>query len=639
MGASTYASETILDVQDQPLKQGMSNLLKAFDRLMTVGTYYSTDHEQYKEASRKACGIIVESIGGRSSVILETGSAGLMLEGQVVNPQHRNVRQLHELLVSLNIARLEIDHGLSPEDLRLAFKVLHEHKLALGSSTDFREVKIQGLPPTVRVLGANLVLRDEEDGGIDDLLADIFGVEDVGAVSSPEQLAKQFLDLITRVIENLRDYEKENGDGANGGAGTDKQEMSPQLRRLAEDLRNLVLVDPDPENLLRLVHNARRALDLSRDSRSVDLVFRMLRKEVSRPKPVADPENPDRPAFNRDNHDLDLFRAELDRVSAAPRGTWVAENPVRLDYLGICFQILQSEPPPSLEIHLLAALEVALGEESTGPEVIDLCAAAVAAGVRTGHPSAAGRQIQAVARILRAHHLDLLARFWYRLWSALDSDGRGAAWPYLANDVLLGMDKADPADLGALLEGLGSVHLHEARQSQVVLFGLPCMQEKSASPAIFTVPAVSLYALHVLLLESPLADWHGPRIYRLMMRQPPNQLTGLVIQVLGEYRAEDRALLTRLLEQQAKGTMSGELKVWIVQLLLGQLETLPQSRRHEEWVDPALFWLGQLDHEAARSVFERVLTERRLLFFRAWPEECRSQVERMVESWNNASAT
>lgn len=639
MGASTLASETILDIQDQPLKQGMSNLLKAFDRLMTVGTYYSTDHEQYHEASRKACGIIAEAIGSRGSVILETGSAGLMLEGQVVNPQHRNVRQLHELLVALNIARLEIDHRLAPEDLRLAFKVLYEHKLALGSSTEFREVKIEGLPPTVRVLGANLVFRDEEDVGIDDLLADIFGVEDVGAISSPEQLAKQFLDLITKVIENLRDYERENGAREGGGQGADKQDMSPQLRRLAEDLRNLVLVDPDPENLLRLVHNARRALDLSRDTRSVDLVFRMLRKEVSRSKSPADPENPDRPSFNRDNHDLDLFRAELDRISAAPRENWVAGNPVRLDYLGICFQILQSEPPQSLEIHLLAALELALGEDSLGPEVIELCAQAAAAAVNTGHPTAAGRQIQAVARILRAHHLDLLAGFWYRLWTTLDAEGRGAVWPYLANDVLLGMDKADPADLGALLEGLGSVQLQTARQSQGLLFGLPCMQEKSASPAIFTVPAVSLYALHVLLLESPLADWHGPRIYRLMMRQPPNQLTGLVIQVLGEYRAEDRGLLTRLLEQQAKGTMSGELKVWIVQLLLDQVETLPQARRREDWVGPALYWLGQLDHEAARSVFERVLAERRLLFFKAWPEECRSQVERLVESWNSASAT
>jgi len=98
-------NETICDLSGQPLERNAAALLKALDKLLTVGSYYSTDHDQYRVVSEKSCDQIVAAIGDHKIMAIEITASGMMVGTQLVDPHHRNVRLFHDLLVPLNIAR------------------------------------------------------------------------------------------------------------------------------------------------------------------------------------------------------------------------------------------------------------------------------------------------------------------------------------------------------------------------------------------------------------------------------------------------------------------------------------------------------------------------------------------------------
>jgi len=149
--SSALTQENIWTLENLPLDKGSTAFLRAIDKLLTVGAYYSTDHAQYKAVSEEVCGQILASMEGAGALALEITAKGLMIRSQIVDPHQRKVRQLHELLVPLNVARLEFRRGLTPDDLRLAVQVLQERRRTLGTTTGFREIVIDGLPPTVMV--------------------------------------------------------------------------------------------------------------------------------------------------------------------------------------------------------------------------------------------------------------------------------------------------------------------------------------------------------------------------------------------------------------------------------------------------------------------------------------------------------
>ena len=632
--------DLIRDITGQVLHPESAVLLKAIDQLMTVGTYYSPEHDQYHVASRKACAAICESIGDRPSVILEITSTGLMIADQVVDPQQRTARQLHDLLVPLNIARLEIDRDLTPEHLRTALRALHDHRLLVGSRTSFQEITIEGLPPTVRTLSASLISCapgevDAESAG--KALADLLAEGQAGRPATSEELTRKFLDLVERIVRNLDLHRTGSGEiAAGGGSG----QGGGDLRSLAQSLRELVKTDPDPKNLLGLIQNAQKALALSADPSSVDLVFRILRKELaSRGQPPLRKAGAPHPGSIEQDFDLQAFRTALAEIVHRSEQSGPLDHPLKQDYLGICFKIMGSDPPDSLKIHLTAAIEQALGDPGLEDDCAELCAQGLAMVIDKGRNQLADHLFPAVCGPLREAHPDQLFLFWRKLWGLLETEGRSLVWPFLVDDALLGMGEISPENAQEIVAALGSQDIEAAGRHREKLFGMPAFRQKSAAGTIFSVPPAKMAALHTLLLESPLADWHGPRLHRVLAKQPASQITGVVMHLLGDYQPENRAFYAALIRQQAEGAMPADLRTWIVELLVPGLRTLPPGRRREDWVVHALSWLGKLDHAAAADLFDCVLNERRLFFFRAWPAECRTAAERMVSSWNSASAT
>ena len=210
-------SETICDLSGKPLDRSAAAFLKAIDQLLTVGAYYSANHEQYKSVSEKTCEQVVMAIRPDKTMVIEITASGMLIRSQMVDSRHRNVRLLYDLLVPLNIARLEINADLTPEDLRLTISTLQEHKQNLGNTSGFQEIKIKNLPSTVNTASRDVVPgsedQDNADENDDDLMTldQMFGGETPDEArmfldemsSDSEKLAREFMNIVNRILDNL----------------------------------------------------------------------------------------------------------------------------------------------------------------------------------------------------------------------------------------------------------------------------------------------------------------------------------------------------------------------------------------------------------------------------------------------------
>ena len=67
-------------------------------------------------------------------------------------------------------------------------------------------------------------------------------------------------------------------------------------------------------------------------------------------------------------------------------------------------------------------------------------------------------------------------------------------------------------------------------------------------------------------------------------------------------------------------------------LICDAVAGLPAGNRSDDWVARAITWIGKLDAPFAVPVLKRIRDQRRYIFFRAWPVECRELAAQIVSS-------
>lgn len=625
---ATLNSDIICDLKGQPLERGPAAFIKAVDKLLTVGAYYTNDHEQYVAVSEKACGQIVEAIGQAEMMAIEITASGMMIGSQLVDPLHRNVRLLHDLLVPLNIARFEINAGLTGADLRQAISALQMHKLNLGNSSGFQEIKIQNLPSTVSTASKSVVQGGSQGGDLS--LDEIFGSssssptssEDDAILTDSEKLAREFMEIVGRILENL---ESQDITGEGGPHDAHPDTTPENIKALREALQRLIEVNPDPADLARLIEHAKRALDLSQDPSSVDLVFSLLKKEIDQGgdwKYKASEVHRNKP-----EKDFRLTLGELETEVAALAGTGEPpEEPgpsARNNFLGICFHLLAADPPEALEEALTNNLAVTLTGPDLAKQDLDLGSAAMVTAVLDDDHVAVDRLLPAFTGPLRGSRLEYLAKFWIRLWDSLDQDRHSLVWPHLVSDLLTGMDPLPSHVVHELWTRAGSLDSKTALKQVSRLECTSALRAKNVHPGLWRLSPTLTYPVHLALMKSSLAPQHGPRLHDHLARQPLNGLTEVLMQVIEAYDPAKDGFYLSLIKQSQGDTISVDLRRMAVRLVMDGLTRLPADERDGTWALRAVSWTGKLDPEYARPVLYQIQEERKFIFFKAWPRKCR----------------
>ncbi len=640
---SALNSETICDLSGKPLDRSAAMFLKAIDQLLTVGAYYSANHEQYKSVSEKTCEQVVMAIRPNSSMAIEITASGMLIRSQMVDSRHRNIRLLYDLLVPLNIARLEISADLTPEDLRLAISSLQEHKQNLGNTTGFQEIKIKNLPSTVNTASRDVVRgSDDQDGGDENdedlmTLDQMFGgdtpdearmfLDDMATDS--EKLAREFMKIVNSILENVEHDKSETGED---GFMVHPESTPENIMILRQALLRLVEVNPDPVELAQLIENAKRALDLSKDPNSVDLVFSLLKKEADRGGDWRNkvPEKKKDKPKKKYLFTLDQLKDEVDALETS--GSSPAEpGPSSLNnYLGICFHLLASEPSAALEISLVTNLERAIAGPDMTTQGLSLCSAAMVTAVLKEDQAVIDSVLPAFCNPLLASRPEFLVEFWTKLWESLGDDHRPLVWPHLVSDLLRGLSDSHPETGKQLWFAAAQLDSKAAIMQVSRLERTQALRDQAFSTRLMDLPLAAMYPVHLALMKSSQGSVHGPRIHDNLRRHPPNDLTKILMMVLRKYDPENDSFFLSLIKQGVGNSITPDLRMMSTRLLCDAVVNLPEVNRNAGWVPGALNWIGKLDPGSNLPLMTRIRDEKKYFFFKVWPRECRTQAEIII---------
>lgn len=635
MAQNTVNGETILDSAGQALSPAAAAFVKALDRLLTVGTYYSLDHEQYHRASEAACAGMVAAIGARPALAVEIAAAGLVIDGQTLDPHLRVVRQLHDLLVSLNIARLEFSARLVAADLRQALAALHEHHLAMSHSHSFREVSISNLPATVSVASRRVSGGDEAAdaafaGVLDAWREDAVAGGEGAPGADPTAIIHEFSALLGQALE----AQGREAGRAGGAGGAARGLCRAELEAMQVGLRHLLERNPDASEIAGLMRLARQVVALGGDAARARVVFDELRQALGSGSEDTAPTAA--PVVVDESYDLGVDELALRIVELASRPEPVPDpgHESRLDRFAICLALLAAGPRPPHDEPLLEALRDACSEPGLRPDEMTGLAGVLADFARAVGTATADRATAALLAAARAANPALVPAVWAGCDGTWPTATRDFLWPHLVNDLLLGLPATDEPQVARLWQLAAAPEVAEALVLIERLAGLPGARHPVAAEQVFLVPPARVRSIHAVLLHLAGGDHHGPRLHRALLRRPPDRLTGIVMGAIPGYEPDDRHLFVTLLSEGGRAQPSRELRELVVPLLLGLVDALPEERRAEPWVSGAIAWLAATAPVAAAPLLQRVVGERRLLGKRMWPEACRAAAQRAAGPGN-----
>jgi hypothetical protein len=615
--------ELICDSAGNPLHPDALALLKSLDKLLTLGAYYSTGHEQYLLAADEAARAIRAAIAERPRLAVEITSEGLVVLGQCTDPDHRHIRQIHDLLVPLNIARLEIGAGLTADDLRQALEVLHRHKLNLGKSTNFTEIVIEGLPATMRSVSRSVLQSEGRDEGP--------GREEGGpaeSASEHERLAGEFMELVARILDNLEQHEVRAG-LADSESGNVELSLG-KIRELKAALKRLLDFNPSPRELVQLIAHARSALDISGDPRRADLVFQILRKDIlerfdsgpgqaqARAKPVR-------------------YKLAIDQLAEAVAALDQAGAPIPepgqgalASHLAVCLNLLASEPNDALRQSLIRSLAEVVASKEFEAQDLGVCQAAIGEALDSGFPEWVDTLLLALTPAIRQGNRNLIGPFWKGVREVSRNEDLFILWPHLVNDILLGLGRVNPETGRDLLLWAGQISREAAAAQVERLQGMPALQGARVVGDLFKIPLVLLYPVHRALAATSLKQWLSRGLHASMKARPFNPAVRGLMAAL-PYDPSNLEFYLELIGQAGAEELAPELRSRVAAILLGILNDLPRARRSEKWVPVALDGLARLGSPESDNLFRRVRDARRWIFLREWPADCR-EIARMTLS-------
>ncbi|MFH2053446.1 MAG: hypothetical protein ABIK96_13355 [bacterium] len=650
---------------DPACHQEAAEVLLAVDRLMTVGTYYEAGHAKYRAVSRECEDVLHAALAARPGVSITLAEGGLAVFGQRFPAGSREARRLYSLMDPLGLGLLEIHPGLTADEFLAALAILQERRNALAAATDFEEIRIQGLPPTVSVVTRGLFMRtrnpDLPPGGASPTGGAEGPATDPTAMDPhliPAELLVQGADLqkcereFLKIVDGLvkaparslnRGGRPGGGPGTGPGSGpggdaaatAGKPAWIPPeiLGSISEIVAALGGTNSDPLVFEHLIAHAREALKATADAAIVDLLFENMRREVmthgsarplligaSRARKRRNPE----PAFTMTAAELAGAFAGLE-IPAGP-----LENPAALDRagaLGLCVLQLQGEPGPDLIEGVRLTINRIVGDRGFGGPERSALAAAVAAIFSREPDEAALMVFEMLWEPLRTMQPHAVGPIWLEVWRRLKPAHRRHAWPYTVNDILLGLAWRNPLEALALYGQVSRVRASEDARLLYVLESLPALKESRIGKDVFAPPPPLLFPVLQVLIGSSLSAKLGPLLHDHILKLQTHPLAVVMLEAATEYHPGNRVVYQAILEQGVREKLAPRMVELGGRLLTLAILRLPPGSRTEPWLADAVRWLGKLAPRDATDALNRIVTEKKLFVMPAWPRELRLAAE------------
>lgn len=626
-----------------------ADLLAALDRMLTVGSYYPPGHEKYREVARAAHRAVARAAGPQGVLAIEVTEGGLALGASFAPAEGREAKRLHKLLVPLDVALLEIDQDASAEDLHAALLALKKQQSELGSSRAYRAIEVTGLPASVRVTSRQLYVKMRHklvgSGGTRPNI-DAFDpntIPDAMLVATPDgqKLEREFLAVVRGIMtsadpQNLQRLHETSIDRISQVLG----EWIPDaaIRAMKDIIDRLAETNSDPMVLEALVGHATKALELTGDSAMVELAFERLRVErevKGESRPLL--ENRPRPRGVKPSPvTYTMTRAQLgalvDEVAAEAAPIADLDARTNADCLGICCQILSAAPSLELAEQVTGLMETLVADDRCSAGDLEVVRDALRSAFQRGwneHTPELARALLEPMRLLRPRKLGWL---WLSVWEGLLERGqKEAAWPFVVNDLLLGVDWDDLEGKLQLFGELTRLDVSDRLDLLARLETLPALRDKHVDDGFLEAPAPLLYPVYRLLLRSSLSEEFGPRLLARLAEQDAQPLVAQLLACLGGWDRGHLRLYQAMLDQGVAERVSPALADLAGRYLRGIVTRLEDQELAEPWVPGAIDWLSRLRAGGATEILRDIVEERRWLFIPVWPAAARDAARTALE--------
>jgi len=519
---------------DQP--ELPNELLLALDRLFHIGSFYPKGHFRREEVAQEFYKQLEFALLGHSTLVIDISQDALLVQGQLSSTTScRGTKRVHEIFISLGIARIEIDNSATSSDLLDFVSVVLKCRMQIESSQALDILESNQIPATIRITerefgkyisgsSASTFAEQKTRLAIDDV------VTSIAELDLPPDKQNSYEDFVnnvfTRVSERLETNFTQTEDRARNFNRALDEVLYLGVHALEHALGEMSLDSDTTANSHEMLEFMEKAIGLSDDQESVELILDVLKqidsenpartKSATHGQLLVDPEHD--PSCNLALTELKNQFANLTKSAEPPLSRQKAENCAQLSALA---QILIQYPSETLLTNIGHNLKVCL-TSPLEPNEHKVLLGAISGLISSFSVSRVDESVPLLLRPLR--HSNSMAFLLVDICRDLKDEQLELIWPHLVNEILLGLPNQNPEIQKQLFDLVGQ--LPSVRMEKVLprLAKRSALQERKFAPDLFQPPVPELFPLFAQLLVSECGTVIGKQLFRGWQKHPPTWL-------------------------------------------------------------------------------------------------------------------
>ncbi|MCP4572265.1 MAG: hypothetical protein GY838_07915 [bacterium] len=604
-----------------------SEMMMLLDKLLTSGALYPPGHVNFTAASDNFRAALTAD--REAFVIIEAGDQ-LRIGPVLLDAASRGVERVASLMEKLGLHRITIHPQATEAALHDLSTSLLGHRREADDTGHLAEADFAHLPDTVQVVPKVFAKQWAEAGAasigeaVDAILDEL---SSRGTHENVLQDCRETLqELFTVLMARSTDIVAPDTDPATRPQDADKDHrLAEGARSVGGALRRMLDQDGDLSRLAEAIREAADDMEAGIDRAAAQVLLKALGSHAGADFEEGDAEVDPRCLTDDSEYDLPLeeLRHELSSFEA---GDQCFESRADTEDLFIYLNFLSKGGDAFGRTRALAEVtRIVAGHPE--PEYDTELHEAVGSLLEADDLAAVDPVIERIASVIRERGIRAVISFWGRVCSENRPGLHAAVWPHLVGEFL--------ADT---VEGRDDLRLMQTLVTSPSALEDPDIGRRLERLAIFgevrsgfdfcSRPERRYFPVYSVLLLTSRGKVFGGWLQDGLVRGGPDRQMRTIAAALGPFRGKQRKAYAEWLKASSDHNAAPASEV--LDELRRRVSGLKATERSEPWLTEVLDIIGRHCPASGRRLLERISDERRMLLFKAWPQEAREAASRAL---------
>ncbi|MBU0754980.1 MAG: hypothetical protein KJ645_07550, partial [Planctomycetes bacterium] len=423
-------------------------------RIFNLGALYPPDHFLFLEAMEEFCKSLDFLRGDSDTVHLNVAKNRLIVQSQIVELDNPSNRRIHDLLSKQGVLRVAVEVSVSPREFHEFVIWLSRAARQGGGELQFKhinsECSFQAIQIVRREFGKRVQGESHVAPGIslvtDAVEALVQDAREKGLNGDNRQAFENGIEqAMSRIVKRVELDAPSNQ--MEGGSSTRSLEEVLKLgvEAIQHAMKQLFDKGEDFSNLGNLFEHVEKALVLSEDSESAKLMIDILRDAQ---KTVGSTENTEPPTGTEDDgigydYSISELKNRIEKLSAERDPSGKIRPIDHRGILCILTHLLVQGPMPKVLTGIKRQLNGIFSKGMNNEEWEILCNFGRDL-IKVEDASSLDYIMPHLLETLRLSECRAISRFLVDICTPFSPVTLAKVWPYMVNEILLGLEKEDP---------------------------------------------------------------------------------------------------------------------------------------------------------------------------------------------------